>query len=88
MSIISWMNIDTVVCLVVLVQSIVIIFQQFNHRKTVVQLIDRIMAKNYGEVVQGQVLIKASEVEQQDVKVQVPVEEIDPNGVDMLNKIL
>ena len=88
MSLISWFNIDFIVCLVVITQSSVIIFQQIMHRKTVVQLIDRIMARNYGEIVQGQVLIKASEVEQNGIKVSLPDEELDPNGVDMLNKIL
>lgn len=66
----------------------IIVYQQITHRKTVIQLIDRIMAKNYGEIVQGQQLSGNSGMLDQGIHINLPEEDNDPNGVDALNKIL
>jgi hypothetical protein len=84
----SWLNVDFVVCLALLVQSGVIVFLLYNHHKTVVQLMDRIMAKNYGEIVQGQVLIKTGYENKAPLDIKVAPEDIDPNGAEALNKLL
>lgn len=84
---VSWLTVDVIYCLVLLCLVGIIIFQHINHAKVQSDLLNRLMAKNFGELVQSQVLV--SENKKSDmIQLKLPEEDYDPNGVDMLNKIL
>lgn len=82
----SWLNIDSIVCLVILILAAIIVYQQYSHQKTVSRLVDRILAKNYGEIIQGEVVLKETDSKKGlDVKV---AEEKGVDDIETLNQIL